>query len=89
MPGLEMTEAYLKQLCKEGRHTADTYTTPELNDKLYLHYKGFREIKALERYTGLKVLWLEGNGLTAIGGLSTQEKMRTLYLHENCIDKIE
>ena len=33
-----MTKQYLKALCKENK----LYMTPSINDKLYLHYKGFR-----------------------------------------------
>jgi hypothetical protein len=31
-----MTTGFLRQLCKENK----LYSTPELNDKLYLHFKG-------------------------------------------------
>ena len=81
----EMTPKVLKELCK--KHSL--YNTPHLNDRLYLHYKGFREIKCLEEYTGLRVLWLEGNGLDKIDGLQAQADMRTLYLQENLIERIE
>ena len=85
-----LTPEYLKAYCKEERmKNNDIYTTPELNDKLYLHYKGFRKIQALEAYTGLKVIWLEGNGLDEISGLDNQTKLRTLYLHENCIHEMK
>lgn len=57
-----MTLAYLKQLCKEQK----VYQTPELNDILYLHFKGFSKIENLDLYTGLKSLWLEGNGISKI-----------------------
>jgi len=43
----------------------------------------------LDQYTGLKVLWLEGNGLSKIEGLEHQKELRTLYLHENLIEEIE
>lgn len=46
-------------------------------------------IQNLEDFTGLKVLWLEGNGLHEISGLSGQTDMRTLYLQENVIEAIE
>ncbi|KUF93857.1 Syntaxin-41 [Phytophthora nicotianae] len=82
---MEMEKKLLKKLCRDN----DLYVTPSINDKLYLHYKGFRCIKNLEEYTGLKVLWLEGNGLPRIEGLEHQKELRSLYLHENLIQRIE
>ncbi|KAH7488673.1 hypothetical protein KRP22_008692 [Phytophthora ramorum] len=82
---MEMEKTLLKKLCRDN----DLYVTPSINDKLYLHYKGFRSIKNLDEYTGLKVLWLEGNGLPRIEGLENQKELRTLYLHENLIHQIE
>jgi len=81
----DMTKEVLKEACKEMK----LYGTPSLNDKLYCHYKGYRRIQNLEEYTGLKVIWLEGNGLSKIEGLEQQTKLRTLYLQENLIEKIE
>jgi len=81
----EMTERYLVQLCRE----LDLYQTPELNEKLYLHYKGFKKIENLDKYHQLRCVYLEGNGFTRITGLEKLVELRTLYLHENCIEKIE
>jgi len=81
---VEMTKQLLRNLCKENK----LYGTPSLNDKIYLHYKGFKKIENLEEYTALKVIWLEGNALSTIEGLDGLTQLRTLYLHENVIDKI-
>lgn len=55
---MEITPKVLKDICRKH----DLYSTPELNDKIYLHYKGFKKIENLDAYTGLKVIYLEGNG---------------------------
>ena len=61
---MEMTKESLKKLCKAD----GLYGTPHINDKIYLHYKGFRTIENLDEYTGLKAIWLEGNGFDKIQG---------------------
>lgn len=85
MTGIEMTASSLKTYCKEN----GLYSTPNINDKIYLHYKGFRCIQNLDEYTNLKCIWLEGNGLSRIEGLDKQTSLRTLFLQENIIEKIE
>ena len=57
-----MTPKALKDICKKH----NLYSTPSLNDKLYLQYKGFSEIQNLDVYTGLRCVWLEGNGIQHI-----------------------
>lgn len=65
------------------------YTTQELNDKLYIHYKGYSKIENLEGFTGLKCLYGESNGFRKLEGLGHMKQLRCLYLHENCFNKIE
>ncbi|KAL0485572.1 dynein assembly factor dnaaf1 [Acrasis kona] len=82
---VQLTPRYIKEICRQK----GLYSTPHLNDKLYLHFKGITKIESLDEYVGLKVLWLEGNAITKIENLEKLTELRALYLHKNCIDKIE
>lgn len=75
----------LRHICLEN----DGYETPELNDNLYAHFKGFRKIEGLEPYKNLKALWLESNGLYKIENVSSLSQLRCLYLSKNLLDRIE
>lgn len=80
-----MTEKALRKISL----ASGGYATPALNDVCYFHYKGFRAIENLSAYTGVRSLWLEGNGLTRIQGLEGLSRLVCLFLHENLISVVE
>lgn len=47
------------------------YEYPEMNSKLYLHFKGFKSIANLDLFVNLKTLYLENNMISVITGLSS------------------
>ena len=81
----KLTESELRKVALEH----GGYGTPALNDKLFLHYKGYQRIENLDAYVGLKALWLDSNGLQAIENLSHLIRLRCLYLQRNLISTIE
>jgi len=81
-----MTLPAIQKICKDLQQ----YKTPELNDKLYLHFKGWHRIEpCISAYSGCKALWLEGNGLMHIENLGELKELRCLFLQNNLIEKIE
>lgn len=80
-----MSPEEIRLSCSEN----NGYEAPELNDKLYLHFRGFRRIENLGPYTSCKALWLDSNGFDTIEGLETLTELRCLYLGKNLIDRIQ
>jgi hypothetical protein len=80
-----ITKKYLKELCEE----LDLYTTPSLNEKIYLHYKGFSRIDNLDEFINLRALYLDHNCIRRIENLTQLTQLRCLYLQSNLITKIE
>jgi len=83
----EMSKAELRKIIDGDRRMY--YRTEELNDKLYIHYKGWRKLQNLEGWTGLRALYAECNAFDQIQGLQQCRSLRSLFLQENCIRKIE
>ncbi len=65
------------------------YSTPALNDQLYLHYMGYRKIENLEEYTNLKAIWLDSNGFETIENLNHLSQLRCLFLQRNLFTNIQ
>ena len=82
----EMTPAALKEAALRN----GGYATPELNERLFLHFRGYAALAHLQPYTGLRALWLEGHGLRALdAGLSAQAQLRSLYVQENALETLD
>eukprot|EP00943_MAST-04B_sp_MAST-4B-sp1_P007908 g7908.t1 len=79
-----MNAAAIKLSCMEH----DGYETPALNEKLFLHFRGYRKIENLEEYPNVKTLFLESNGLRKIENIQHLTQLRCLYLHQNVIEEI-
>lgn len=82
-----LTNKFLREMIK--KEPRKYYRTAYLNDKLFLHYKGFHNIKNLEQFTDLKCLYFEGNGCRSMKGLEQNTMLRSLMMQENCIDSTE
>jgi chromosome segregation ATPase len=80
-----ITAKYVTAVCEFN----GGYSTPELNEILYLNCLGFPRIENLEPFHGCKVLFLDGNALDRIQGLAHFCNLKTLLLQNNLIKKME
>ncbi len=80
-----MTKSEIRKVALE--HSG--YSTPALNDQLYLHYKGYHKIENLDEYCNLKALWLDSNGIEKIENLDSLTSLRCLFLQRNLLSKLE
>lgn len=60
-----MSKYTLKVICENE----ELYEFPDLNEKLYLQFKGFHKIENLDEYINIKAIWLNNNGIMKIEGL--------------------
>jgi len=79
-----MTPERLRVACLEH----GGYSQPALNDRLYLHFAGYRRVQNLEPFTGLRALWLDSNGLAELSGLSHLAELRCLFLQQNLLTRL-
>jgi len=85
--GTDMSKEELRKVIDSDRRMY--YRTVELNDKLYIHYKGWKRLQNLDGWTGLRALYAECNAFDRITGLQNCRSLRSLFLQENCIRRIE
>jgi len=79
-----MTPELLLSICKERQ----MWTQPHLNTQLFLNYKGFLRIEAMEDYCNVRALHLDNNNISAIEGLDRMTELRSLQLGGNRISEI-
>lgn len=79
-----MTLENLKLLCLEDH----LYEYPEMNNKIYLHFKLIENIEGLENFVNLRTLYLENNVIYRIQGLEKLVNLEFLFLQNNLIKKI-
>ena len=67
------------------------YIEPSINDNVHLENRRWREIRDLNKYTGVSVLHLENNQIgPSIGiGLAHMSKLKALYLHYNMLKHVD
>ena len=82
---IQMTKDNLRLICEREE---GCYEIPNLNDKIYLHFKGFNHIANLDEYTSLKSIWLDNNCLRNIENLTPLTKLICLFLQNNMIEEI-
>lgn len=80
-----ITQRFLSELCEE----TGLYTTASLNEKLFISHRGLSKIDGLEKFTGVKALYLDSNMFRKMENLSHFKLLRCLYLQNNLIEKIE
>merc|ERR1711959_510967 len=84
-----MAQVMTFESIKESCVANGGYRTPCLNDKLYLHFKGYTRIENLEEFNAARCIWLEANGLQVIENLEPcKESLKQLFLQQNCIKNI-
>ncbi|KRX01690.1 hypothetical protein PPERSA_01560 [Pseudocohnilembus persalinus] len=79
-----MSKKNLKLICQKDA----LYSDPQLNEKLYLQYKGFDKIQNLDEYVNLRALWLNKNAITEIENIQHLKKLNSLFLNSNALSHI-
>ncbi|CAD7958212.1 unnamed protein product [Amoebophrya sp. A120] len=85
--GAQLTRDKIKKILRSDRRLY--YSTPGLNEKIYLHFGGYTKIENLEEFTEMRALYLESNAIEKIENLESMTKLRSLFIHENCLKSID
>mmetsp|Transcript_3447 Transcript_3447/g.8106 ORF Transcript_3447/g.8106 Transcript_3447/m.8106 type:complete len:559 (-) Transcript_3447:211-1887(-) len=85
--GAKLTKEKIKKLLRSDRKLY--YSTPQLNEKIYLHFGGYTKIENLEEFTEMRAMYLESNAIEKIEGLESMKKLRSLFIQENCLKSID
>ena len=88
-----LTRKLIDSICRQ--HTG-CYTTPKLNNVLYLNHQKIKQLNSvLDEYTELTVLHLNHNSIELLSHLDRLSRLHSLYLHynsigdiSNCFDKL-
>ena len=80
---VHMTEEVIIRRCRMHQG----YTTPELNEKLYLNHVGFRTISSLDAFHQCTVLYLNDNAISSLEGLCPLQRLHSLYLSNNFLQE--
>ena len=76
-----MTEENLKLLCLHD----NLYEYPEMNNKIYLHFKLIEKVEGLDNFVNLRTLYLENNVIKRITGLEKLVNLEFLFLQNNLL----
>lgn len=79
-----MSEEFISEICKAN----GGFRTPELNEKIYLHFRGFRKMEGLDSFVCCRALWLENNLIAEIEGIERLTVLDSLFLQHNQISKL-